>query len=258
MWIKQRLGWEVAIIEVMQIALFPKIFPTKIRPLDRNEHPRDRMHKRGALALSDAELLAILLSSGTKDNDVITLANTLVEQSGSLASLLSWSESDFRKHKGIGHVKALQLMAVMEIAHRVVAHRGEKYEPLDSAPLVAEHMANYTVGLKVEKFWAVCLNRKNRLLRVVEISSGIATAALAHPREVYRAAMRESACAVICAHNHPSGDPRPSHADLDITRQLRDASKAVQIPLLDHVILGRAELDPLGRGYYSFRDAGLI
>jgi len=127
LWIKQRLGWEVAIIEVMQIALFPKIFPTKIRPLDRNEHPRDRMHKRGALALSDAELLAILLSSGTKDNDVITLANTLVEQSGSLASLLSWSESDFRKHKGIGHVKALQLMAVMEIAHRVVAHRGENY-----------------------------------------------------------------------------------------------------------------------------------
>jgi DNA repair protein RadC len=242
----------------MQIALFPEQFPFKTRPIDHNEHPRDRLHKRGAFALSDAELLAILLSSGTQGNDVITLANTLVKQSGSLASLLSWSESDFRKHKGIGHVKALQLMAVMEIAHRVITHRGEKYEPLDSACLVAEHMANYSAGLTVEKFWAVCLNRKNRLIKVVEISSGIATAALAHPREVYRAAMREAACSVICAHNHPSGDPRPSNADLDITRQLREASKTVQIPLLDHVILGRAELDPLGKGYYSFKDAGLI
>ena len=242
----------------MQIALFPDLLPTVKRLIDQNEDPRDRLQKRGALALSDIELLAILLGNGTKGNDVMTLANALIEESGSLGSLLSYSESDFRKHKGIGYVKSLQLMAVMEIAHRVITNRGQSYEALDRAELVASHMASYQEGLTVEKFWAVCLNRKNRLIKVVEISSGIATAALAHPREVYRAAMRQSACAIVCAHNHPSGDPKPSNADLDITRQLKEASKTVQIPFLDHVILGRAELDPLGRGFYSFRDAGLM
>ena len=104
----------------------------------------------------------------------------------------------------------------------------------------------------------LCLNRKNRLLRCVEVSSGTATAALAHPREVFREAVRASAAAIVCVHNHPSGDPAPSSADLQITRQLREAAKAVDIDLLDHVILGRLAADPVGRGYFSFRESGLI
>jgi len=104
----------------------------------------------------------------------------------------------------------------------------------------------------------MCLNRKNRLLKRIEITSGTATAALAHPREVFRAALRESACAVVCVHNHPSGDPAPSAPDLHVTRQLREASNAVDIQLLDHVILGTAANDPLARGYYSFREAGML
>jgi DNA repair protein RadC len=110
----------------------------------------------------------------------------------------------------------------------------------------------------VEKFWVLCLNRKSRLLKRVEISSGSATAALAHPREVFRAAIRESACAVVCVHNHPSGDPAPSSADLQVTRQLREAARAVDIELVDHVILGRIATDPLGLGFYSFRAAGML
>jgi DNA repair protein RadC len=104
----------------------------------------------------------------------------------------------------------------------------------------------------------LCLNRKNRLIKRVEITSGTATAALAHPREVFRAAIRESASAVICAHNHPSGDPAPSAPDVQVTRQLREAAKAVDIELLDHVIVGRAAADPQGRGYFSFREAGML
>jgi DNA repair protein RadC len=110
----------------------------------------------------------------------------------------------------------------------------------------------------VEKFWVLCLNRKNRLIKCLEITSGTATAALAHPREVFRAGIKHGATAMICAHNHPSGDPAPSRADIQITRQLRDAARTVDIDLLDHVIVGRAEADPAGRGYYSFREAGLI
>lgn len=104
----------------------------------------------------------------------------------------------------------------------------------------------------------LCLNRKNRLLKRVEVTSGTANAALAHPREVFRAAIREAASAVICVHNHPSGDPAPSAADLSATRQLREAARAVDIELLDHVIVGRVAADPVGRGYFSFREAGLL
>ena len=129
---------------------------------------------------------------------------------------------------------------------------------MNRANLVAEYFAPIVTGLEIEKFWVLCLNRKNRLLRRVELTSGTATATLAHPREVFRAAVRESSSAIVCVHNHPSGDPAPSSADVQVTRQLREAAKAVDIQLLDHVIVGRAANDPLNRGYYSFRDAGMI
>ena len=109
-----------------------------------------------------------------------------------------------------------------------------------------------------EVFYVILLTRKNRPLGRIAITSGTATAALAHPREVFRPAIVGGAAAIICAHNHPSGDPAPSAADLQVTRQLRDASKAVDIDLLDHVILGHPDCDPLGRGYYSFRSSGLL
>ena len=104
----------------------------------------------------------------------------------------------------------------------------------------------------------LCLNRKNRLIKQVEITSGTATNTLSHPREVFREAIRHGATAVICVHNHPSGDPAPSSADLQITRQLREAAKAVDIHLHDHVILGRLQADPRGLGYYSFRHSGML
>jgi DNA repair protein RadC len=119
-------------------------------------------------------------------------------------------------------------------------------------------MQPFAGGLEVEKFWILCLNRRNRLLRREEITSGTAHGTLAHPREVFRVAIRESASAVVCIHNHPSGDPTPSSADLSVTRQLAAASKAVDIPLIDHLIIGRPGADPNGLGFYSFAAAGLI
>jgi DNA repair protein RadC len=109
-----------------------------------------------------------------------------------------------------------------------------------------------------EVFYVILLNRKNRPLGRCAITSGTATAALAHPREVFRPAIIGGATAVICVHNHPSGDPAPSAADVHLTRQLREASKAVDIDLLDHVILGHADVDPISLGYYSFRSAGML
>jgi DNA repair protein RadC len=232
--------------------------PNRLRETAVGERPQERLEKHGVGALSDTELLAMLLRSGTRGQDVLTLASRLLAEAGSLAGLANWQEKDFRKLKGIGHVKALQLITVMQIALRVVTQQTVDNPLLHRAELIAGHMAPLTIGLEVEKFWVLCLNRKNRLLKRVEISSGSATAALAHPREVFRAAIREAACAVACVHNHPSGDPAPSAADVQVTRQLREAARAVDIELLDHVIVGRASADPLGRGYFSFRAVGML
>lgn len=230
----------------------------RLQELAVGDRPQERLQRFGPAALSDTELLAMLVRSGTRGQDVLTLTTRLLATAGSLAGLVGWREADFRKLKGIGRVKALQLVAVMEIARRVVTQQTEEAPILNRADLVASYLQPVAQGLAVEKFWVLCLNRKNRLLRRVEVSSGTATAALAHPREVFREVIREAASAVVCAHNHPSGDPAPSTADFQLTRQLREAARAIDIELLDHVIVGRAGADPSGRGYYSFREAGVL
>jgi DNA repair protein RadC len=230
----------------------------RLRGMAVAERPQERLAQLGPRALSDAELLAMLLRSGTKGRDVLTVATALLAAAGTLHRLIGWKESDFRQLKGIGQVKALQLVAVMELARRVLAQGPNDAPILGRAELVAEYFAPVTMGLEVEKFWVLCLNRKNRLLRRVEITSGTATNSLVHPREVFREAIREGASALICVHNHPSGDPSPSAADIQVTRQLREAAKTICIDLLDHVIVGNKPSDPNGIGYYSFRSAGLL
>lgn len=232
--------------------------PLRVKDLAVSDRPQERLQKLGASALSDTELLAMLLRSGGKGNNVLTIAQQLVTGAGSLRALVTWTETDFRRIKGIGRVKALQLVAVLEVARRVLADTGEAEPLLNRPELVRDHLAPHYTGLQIEKFWVLCLNRKNRLIKQVEITSGTATSSLAHPREVFREAIRHGATAVICAHNHPSGDPAPSTADMQLTRQLRDAAHAVDIDLIDHVVLGRVATDPSGVGFYSFRQAGVI
>jgi DNA repair protein RadC len=230
----------------------------RLQEMAAGERPQERLERHGAGALSDTELLAVLLRSGTRGQDVMTLTTRLLAEAGSLAGLLPWREAEFRQLKGIGRVKSAQLVTVMEIVRRVVRQQAVDAPLLNRAEVILAHFQPLVFGLQVEKFWVLCLNRKNRLLRRVEITSGTATSTLAHPREVYREAIREGAASVICVHNHPSGDPAPSAADLSVTRQLREAARAVDIELVDHIIIGRPGADPLGRGYYSFREAGLI
>lgn len=232
--------------------------PLRIQDMAVSDRPQERMVQHGPGALSDAELLALLLRSGQRGRSVMTIAHELLAEAGTLAGLVSWSESDFRRQKGIGRVKALQLLAVTEVARRVL-NSGQGVNPVLRSPAeIHSYFEPLAVGLSVEKFWVLCLNRKNRLLKRAEVTSGTATTSLAHPREVFREAIRHGATGVICVHNHPSGDPAPSAADVQVTRQLRDAARAVEIDLLDHVIVGRRITDPRGFGYYSFREAGVL
>lgn len=132
-------------------------------------------------------------------------------------------------------------------------------QQLDSPKLIAEYLQSaFASNPMQESFWVILLNRKNRAMGRVMISLGTLTSSLAHPREVFKPALIASAAAIVVAHNHPSGDPAPSSADVQVTRQLREAAKILNIDLLDHVIVGYVESDPAGRGYYSFREAGIL
>ena len=223
-----------------------------------SERPQERLERHGPKALSDRELIAMILRSGPRGVDVVSMSGQLIDKAGSLTNLLRWSAEDFQEIHGIGKVKALQLIAVMDLAKRILKADDTQATLFDAPEVVATHFATITPGLEVEKFWALCLDRKNRLIRRVEITSGTATSALVHPREVFREAIKLSAAAIIAVHNHPSGDPAPSRADIQVTRQLREAAKVIGIDLLDHIVVGSRANDPQGLGFYSFNEAGLI
>jgi DNA repair protein RadC len=222
------------------------------------ELPQQRFETYGVGALSDTELIAILLHSGIRGHSVLGLASQLIAQAGSVAGLASWQPEDFQRLKGIGRAKGQQLAAVVEIARRMMTQPSSGAPLLNRPELIAEYLAPIARGLEVEKFWVLCLNRKNRLKKLVEVTSGTATGSLVHPREAFRAAIQHGATAVVCAHNHPSGDPAPSSADIQVTRRLREAAAAIDIELIDHVVVGEKTADPANRGFYSFREAGLL
>ena len=185
--------------------------PLRVKDLAVGDRPQERLEKLGPGALSDTELLAMLLRSGSRGHNVISIAQRLIAEAGSLAALVKWNEADFRRLTGIGRVKALQLVTVMEIVKRGMARGAAPEEEILNRPdRIHAHFLPQISGLAVEKFWVLCLNRKNRLLKQVEITSGTATSSLAHPREVFREAIRHGATAIVCVHNHPSGDPTPS------------------------------------------------
>ena len=222
------------------------------------EQPQQRFETYGAGALSDTELIALLLHSGIRGHTALGLASQLIAQAGSIAGLASWQPMDFQRLKGIGRAKARQLSTLVEVSRRMMKEPTSGAHSFDRPEAIAAHLAPITKGLEIEKFWVFCLNRKNRLKKLVEITSGTATNCLAHPREIFRAAIQHGATGIACAHNHPSGDPQPSSADMQVSRQLREASKTVDIALLDHVIIGSASADPRGVGFYSFRQAGIL
>ncbi len=233
---------------------------TTIKDMVASERPQERLEKLGTEALSEAELLALILRTGPQGTDILSLCNAILAEAGSFEKLLSWSREDFLTIRGIGSVKSAQLMTIMELTKRLIRAWDEatSTKPFNCAERVALHFRTRIAGLEVEKFWILCLDRKNRLIQEKVVTSGTATSSLVHPREVFKEAIKSNATAVIVAHNHPSGDPTPSQADIQVTRQLLEAAKILQIDLLDHVILGRREVDPLGCGFYSFDNAGLI
>ena len=229
-----------------------------IKELKKEDRPQERLEKYGPSLLTDRELLAMLIRSGTANHDVLAIADEIIKQAGTLAGLLRWHASDFQRIKGIGKIKALQLSTQVEIAKRMMQGQRTAEIIFDEPQKVWDYLYPETRSDDVEKVWVLCLDRKNRLIRAEPVTSGTATGSLVHPREIFRPAIRTGATAIILAHNHPSGDPTPSSADLRVTKKIFMASKTVDLEMHDHVVLGELENCPNKLGYFSFSDNGLL
>ena len=231
---------------------------SRIKDLPGHRRPRELALEAGIENVSDEVLVAILLRAGIRGQSVIDLARQVLDRhQGSLAGLTKASHEELRATKGIGRVKALELQAALELGRRAA---GESRQPLQLVRTPADVLAllqTETARLDQEVFWVLMLDQKYRLRRAPEpVTQGILDASLAHPREVFREAIRLAAAAIIAAHNHPSGDPTPSAEDLATTRQLVATGKVVGIQVLDHIIIGGNRPPPAP--FVSLREAGLV
>tara|TARA_B100001093_G_C26803811_1_gene1004594 strand:+ start:675 stop:1427 length:753 start_codon:yes stop_codon:yes gene_type:complete len=228
-----------------------------LKDIDKTERPQERIARLGPQALSDHELIAMILRSGTKGQNVLNVAQVLLNQSGSLHRLLNYSLEDFKKVKGIGNIKALQLITVMELSKRILYNPDIKLQ-MDSPDKIFKYFEYKIAGLEVEKVWVLSLNRRNYLIKESVITVGVATGSLIHPREIFREAIRVGAAGIIVVHNHPSGDPNPSKADIKAAKQLAKSAMVIDICLVDFLIVGSKSRDKDANGYYSFRKKKLL
>jgi len=222
-----------------------------IKQWPTQERPREKLLRHGPERLSDAELLALILRTGdhASRRNALDQARLLLGHFESLARLSVACTQELCAFQGIGPAKAAELQAVFELARRLPCEDLLPGTPLLSATDVYRHLHPRLQTLKKERFLVLLLDCKHRVVREVVISEGSLTASIVHPREVFNPAVRESAAAVILAHNHPSGDPTPSREDLALTARLRQAGELMGVRVLDHVIVGRnrfASLAELG------------
>ena len=220
----------------------------EVAPHDR---PREKLERHGASALGDNELLALVLGSGWRAQDVLKLSNAVLEQCGGLHGLTRAAAADLRRIRGVGGARAAQVLAAVELGRRTLVRTHADRPRLNTPRQLASYLLPQHGSRPVEQFGIVLLDTKHRLLQIKLVSTGSLDSTVAHPREVFREAIAGRAAAIVLFHNHPSGDPHPSGDDVALTAQLVDAGQVVGIDVLDHLILA-------DQRYYSFMEAGLL
>ncbi|RMF22864.1 MAG: JAB domain-containing protein [Deltaproteobacteria bacterium] len=223
---------------------------SRIETFSSTDRPRERLAAAGPSALSDAELLALVLGTGHPAlGDACDVARTLLDRFGGLRGVFGASGRELAGAPGVGRARAASLIAAAELGRRLASAPLEIGARLTCSREVFDHFAPLLADVKRECFYALLLDAKNRILAKVRISEGSLGASLVHPREAFRPAVREAAAAVLFLHNHPSGDATPSEEDRRTTMRLKEAGELLGIPVLDHVVIGRQE-------YFSFADRG--
>jgi DNA repair protein RadC len=227
--------------------------PARVREvaLAPGDGPRERLASLGTEALSEAELLALVLRTGGGRCDALALASRLLREHGGLAGLAAALPAELAREPEMGFAKSAALVGALELGRRLAARRLRSGDAVRGPADVFRHFHARLRDARHERFLLLLLDGRHRMLREVVISQGTLTASLVHPREVFRPALREAAAAVVLVHNHPSGDPTPSREDREITERLAQAGELLGIPVLDHVVVAE-------RGYASLREQGVL
>ncbi len=223
-----------------------------IKSWNEDDRPREKLLLKGKHALSEAELIAILIGSGNRNEDAVQLCRRILQHSKqSLKELGKWSMDDFLQFKGIGQAKALTIMAALELGRRKRNEEGLKTEKINSSVSVFELMQPILGELPHEEFWVLYLNNSNKVLQKQQLSKGGITGTVVDIRLVFKPAIQMGAVAVILAHNHPSGTLKPSAADLQLTKKIITAGESLDIKVLDHLIVTE-------KAYFSFADEQML
>lgn len=218
-----------------------------IKELPEDIRPRERLILTGAKYLSDIELLAIILSTGTKGRTALEVSQALINTFGNFGAIGNATIEELVIASGIGPAKAARILSSIEIGRRLSVNALEKKLLIENCKSVADLLMPTMRYLEKEYFKALILDTKHKLLKVVDIAVGTLNGALVHPRELYRVAIRMGGAALIVAHNHPSGDPAPSDDDILLTKRLSEAGKIIGIDFLDHIIIGDGKYSSLKR-----------
>ena len=222
-----------------------------VRDLPIEEGPRERLQKVGVDNLSTQELLALIIQKGGRGQTVLTLAQNLLAHFGNLQNIKKASLEELKKIKGIGFATACKIQAAFKLGEKAELHITKLGEKIES-PESVFNLLKKEIGNKMkESFYILSLTTRNNLISADNVSTGTLSASLAHPREVFLPAIKNSASTVIIVHNHPSGDTQPSEDDLNITKRLKEAGKILGIDVVDHIIVSKTN-------YFSFKDKGLI
>lgn len=224
----------------------------KILSWAEQDRPREKLLLKGKSALSDTELIAILIGSGTRSLSAVDVGKLVLAQAGNnLNELARFSVKELQKIKGIGEAKAISIVAALELGRRRKETEFAQKTRITSSNDIYQLMKPELMDLPKEEFWVLLLNRANRLIRKERISSGGISGTVADPKIIFKSALEHYASSLILIHNHPSGNLKPSDADLELTRKMKAAGKLLEIPVLDHLIFSDT-------GYLSFTDEGLM
>lgn len=234
----------------MATAESPLEYAPMIRDLPQEERPRERLRKLGARAMSTGELLAITLRTGVGGENVLRLAERLLVHFSGLPGIARASHSELCEVKGIGPAKAVEIKAALELGRRLLAAAPEERERVTSPADAANLLMSEMMFLEKEHLRLILLDTRNRVLNTPTVYVGSLNASVVRVGELFRAAIRENAAALIVVHNHPSGDPSPSPEDVHVTRQIRQAGELLDIEVLDHIVIGRQR-------YVSLKERGL-
>jgi DNA repair protein RadC len=226
------------------------MMPRRVTDWPAGERPRERLFENGAAALSEAELLALVLrSSGVRGETAVDQGRRLLSSLAGVSGLGKATVAELARQRGMGPASAAAVVAALELGRRALCVRIDRGGVFRTSLEVFQHFRCRLAPLCKEVFYVLLLDAKHRKIREARISEGSLTASIVHPREVFSPAVRDSAAAVILVHNHPSGDPAPSPEDHDVTRRLRQAGDVIGVRVLDHVIVG-------AETHFSFVDAG--